>query len=475
MPPARLSVLSQEQRLAIHAASLRILERTGMEVPVAEARALLADAGGRVEGERVRIPERLVQQALASLQPVTLHDRLGRPVMPLAEGRVTFGALVDTFYVVDGHSRRVRPFVLDDQAWLARLLDGLPRIDWVQVVGQAHDVPEALQTQLAFARTIGATTKPILVYPYDRRGLLDLLELAYLVAGGEAAFRARPFVFCASVPAAPLSGTVYNLELLLTCAERGVPVVYYSCPAMGGNSPADLAGTLALANADWLAGLVIHQLKQPGAPFCTAGFTVQLMDMRTTLWAYCAPESQMAYAAVADLAHGYGLPAFGLEANCDTPRLDAQAGVEMASNCLWGLLSGVELVHNTGMIGGGKLVAGEGFVLANEVIDYVSRAVEMPEFSAARLMEAVDLIDAVGPHAEYVSLEHTLEHFKSFWYPGVFDRSNFDPRGGQTPDALADRLHARAQQIVSEHEPEALQPGLADELRAIEAGWRSRA
>jgi trimethylamine:corrinoid methyltransferase-like protein len=99
----------------------------------------------------------------------------------------------------------------------------------------------------------------------------------------------------------------------------------------------------------------------------------------------------------------------------------------------------------------------------------------MPDFSAARLTEAVDLIDAVGPHAEYVSLEHTLAHFRSFWYPGVFDRSNFDPRGGQTPDALADRLHARAQQIVSEHEPQALQPKLADELRAIEAAWRSRA
>jgi trimethylamine--corrinoid protein Co-methyltransferase len=474
MTCARLSVLPSDRRQAIHEASLRLLNRTGVHVPLAEARTLLGDAGARVEDERVRIPERLVEQAFASLKPVTLYDRLGRAVMPLAEGRVTFGALVDTFYVLDAQSQRVRPFVLEDQAPLAHLLDGLPGIDWVQVVGQAHDVPEALQTQLALVRTVGATSKPILVYPYDRRGLLDVLDVAYLVAGGETAFRARPFVFCASVPGAPLSGTVYNLELLLTCAERGVPVVYYNCPAMGGNSPADLIGTLVLANADWLAGLVIHQLKQPGAPFCSAGFTIQLMDMRTTNWAYCAPESQMAYAAVADLAHGYGLPAFGLEANCDTPRLDAQAGVEMASNCLWGMLSGVELVHNAGMIGGGKLVAAEAFVLADEVIGYAAGAVRIPDVSADGLSQAIDLIDRVGPHGEYVSLEHTLEHFRSFWYPAVFDRSNFDARGGLSPGTLMDRLHERAQQVATQHTPEALPSELSVEIHALEAIWRRR-
>ncbi len=44
--PQWLSVLSDEQLRAIHAASLEVLAHTGCIVPVAEARELLAGAGG---------------------------------------------------------------------------------------------------------------------------------------------------------------------------------------------------------------------------------------------------------------------------------------------------------------------------------------------------------------------------------------------------------------------------------------------
>jgi trimethylamine---corrinoid protein Co-methyltransferase len=110
------------------------------------------------------------------------------------------------------------------------------------------------------------------------------------------------------VPSAPLVQVDYNLDILLACAEHAVPVVYHPHPALGGNCPCNIPGTLVLANADRLAGLTIHQLKRPGAPFCSAGFTEQLMDMRTTLWSYAALEMLTAYAAVADLAHWYGMP-----------------------------------------------------------------------------------------------------------------------------------------------------------------------
>jgi trimethylamine--corrinoid protein Co-methyltransferase len=90
-----LSVLSEEQLEAIHAASLEVLWQTGCVVPLPEARELLASAGARVEGECAYIPPEAVERALSTVRPVTLFNRLGEPVMPLAEGRVNFGALVD--------------------------------------------------------------------------------------------------------------------------------------------------------------------------------------------------------------------------------------------------------------------------------------------------------------------------------------------------------------------------------------------
>ena len=106
-------------------------------------------------------------------------------MLPLSEGRVTFGALSDTFYLLDLPSGHARNFLRADQGTSARLLDALPSIDWIQCVGQAHDVPEGLQTQLAVLETVRHSSKPILAYPYDRQGVLDLVELSRIVSGSE--------------------------------------------------------------------------------------------------------------------------------------------------------------------------------------------------------------------------------------------------------------------------------------------------
>ena len=470
----RLQVLSDRERQDLHAASLHLLESVGVHVPVDDVRVLLGEAGARVSGEQVRLSADLVERCLAGVKPVTLYDRSGSPVLPLSEGRVTFGALSDTFYLLDLPSGRARSFLRADQGRSARLLDALPSIDWIQCVGQAHDVPEGLQTQLAVLETVRHSSKPILAYPYDRQGVLDLVELSRIVSGREDVRCARPWLFVACVPAGPLNASRYNLEILLACADLGVPVLYYDCPAIGGNAPCSLAGTLAMANADWLFGLTVHQLRAPGAPFVSAGFTVQLMDMRTTQWAYCAPESQWAYAAVADLAHGYGLPAFGLEMISDSPRLDAQAGQELAANCLWGCLTGTELVHNTGMIGAGKLVCPEAFVLADEIIGATRAALGSPDLSPQAMSQATALLEASTPGAEYVSQPHTLEHFRDFWYPTVFDRSNFDPLAAMDSAHLAKRLTARSAQLLSDHHPRPMSEGVEAALTELERSWRRR-
>lgn len=469
----RLPILSDRQIEAIHQASLEILGRTGYHVPIREARELLHAAGARVEGERVYIPGELVEQALKSFRPITLYDRSGTPVIDLSEGRVTFGALSDTVHLMDPYQRAVRPFVKDDQRWYANFLDALPNIDWIQCVGQASDVPASLQTQVAFAQCVRNTTKPILAFPYDNAGLLDLIDVAEIVTGSETDRRERPFFCCASVPHAPLRGADFNVELILTCAARGVPLVYYNTPAMGGNSPCSVLATLMLGNADWLAALVIHQLKQPGAPFCCGGFVVQVMDMRSTTWAFSAPEAILTTAAMADLIHWYGIPAFGLEMKYDVFELNAQAGVEYATSCMWAILSGVEMVHNVGNMAG-KVIGPEAVVLADEIISYMRPAVRPIPILPDAVEEAISLIDEVGPFGEYISHEHTLKRFRDFWYPTVLDRSRFDPMSEVQGNRLLDRLNDRARQLISTHTVEPLAEDMLGEVDALERTWYAR-
>ncbi len=251
-------------------------------------------------------------------------------------------------------------------------------------------------------------------------------------------------------------------------------MVYYSCPALGANSPASLAGTLVLGNADWLAGLTIQQLKRPGAPMCTHGFTVQLMDMRTTLWSYSAPEAQLAYGMISDMAHWYGLPAWGLEAQTDTAYLDPQAGVELSATTGWATLTGFEMVHNTGNIGAGKLISAEAMVLADEVVGYCKAFARPQPMSVEVIQQGAALIDQVGPLGEYVSHPHTLDHFRDFWYPRVFSRSNFDPLAISENSGLHKRILAKALELIGTHTPEPLDEARLEELAKLEAGWMAR-
>jgi trimethylamine---corrinoid protein Co-methyltransferase len=432
------------------------------------------EAGARVEGKRVYIPPDLVENAFKSLQPVRLFDRTGKPTSLLNPGHVAFSSISDTFYVLDPYQRAARPFLRSDQKWLASVLDAMPELEYVQVVGQAHDVPDSLQTQVAYVETVQLTTKPILIYPYDRAGLLDVLDILAVIAGSLEDFRIKPFLVCASVPAAPLNGSVYGLELLLTCAEQEIPVLHYACPAIGGNSPASIQGTLVQTNADWLANLTIHQLKKPGAPFATAGFTVQLMDMKTTLWSYCAPETLQAYSAVADLAHWYGLPAWGLEMTSDIPQINAQMGVELMAQCQRAFLSQVEMVHNAGIIGAGKLCAAEAVILANEIISYTRSSMEELKLAPDIIAENIEIIDQVGPKGEHISHQYTLEHFRDFWYPDLFARDRFDPTKELHGPDLAQRLNSRARQIIENHQPTPLPVGVTAEIGAIQDRWYAR-
>ena len=61
---ARFSVFTEEQCEAVFLATLEVVERTGVDISLPEAVALLKQAGARTDGSRVRIPSAMVKEAL---------------------------------------------------------------------------------------------------------------------------------------------------------------------------------------------------------------------------------------------------------------------------------------------------------------------------------------------------------------------------------------------------------------------------
>ncbi|MEI6726871.1 MAG: trimethylamine methyltransferase family protein, partial [Actinomycetes bacterium] len=145
------------------AASDRILEEAGVEVPHAEARDLLAAGGARVEGSRVHIPAAVVNRALATAPASFEVPGRGKGGMVLEEGRTYFGTGPDCLYLHDPLSGERRRAVLDDVRVSAALCDQLDEVDFIMSMALPEDAPITADDLLQFAAMLEGTTKPLVM------------------------------------------------------------------------------------------------------------------------------------------------------------------------------------------------------------------------------------------------------------------------------------------------------------------------
>ena len=111
------------------------------------------------------------------------------------------------------------------------------------------------------------TRKPLVVTAWGLDGLRNLHRMMELVAGDKASLVDRPFVVAFLMAISPLRFPAESLQKLMFCAEHGIPCIWTSgCPAAGATSPIFPAGSLVVALAEFLAGLVLAQLTRPVAP-----------------------------------------------------------------------------------------------------------------------------------------------------------------------------------------------------------------
>lgn len=457
---------------ALHAASLEILERTGVRFFEPEAVELARRAGAPVsEGNRVRFPARLVERALESApRRVVLHDREGNPVMPLEGARTYFGPGSDCLNIVDhrtGERRRAR---LEDVREAARLCDALGNLDFAMSMFLPSDARPDLADRLQFEAMLHNTSKPIVFVTYDMSGCADVIEMAEAVAGGAGALSERPFAACYINVTTGLLHNADALQKLLYLAGKNLPALYIPVVSGGTSGPMTMAGGLALSNAGALAGLALSQWKREGAPCVIPGFGGDALDMRTMVDPYCAPEPRgMAEA----LGHFYDLPIFSLGGSSESKLVDAQAGIEAALSMLIGAMAGGHIFHDIGYLESGLSGSLAQLAICNEIAGWIASFLQPVEISAETL--ALDLIDQAGPDGQFLKLPHTRRHMRERWYPTIFDRDNYPAwlaRGGKT---LTERAADEVGRLLASHRPIPLDEGAARAVAGVVARAAARA
>jgi trimethylamine--corrinoid protein Co-methyltransferase len=222
-----------------------------------------------------------------------------------------------------------------------------------------------------------------------------------------------------------------------------------------------MASGLAMALAEILSSIVIHQFKRPGAPFIF-GAGLHHMDMSSAQICYASPEFQLTKAAIAELGRWYGIPTWGYAGCSDAKVMDEQAALEALLSVVMAKLSGANLVHDVGYIESGLTTSFEMIVLTDELIAMAGHLMKGIQTDDASLM--LDEVHRVGPGGHFLDSEQTLAHFRHFWYPGLLDRRRRPEWLKAGAPSLGERLTARVKEIIKEHRPRPLEP---EKKRAI--------
>jgi len=459
----RLSYLGPAQRRRLHEASLEILERVGVLLQEPRAVELLRRAGAKIAADgRVHIPPKRVEWALsAAPKRILLHDREGRPALPLERGRVFFGPGSDCLYILDHRSGERRPATLRDVKEAAGLADGLPNVDFLMSAFLPSDVAPERANQAQMLAMLEHSAKPILFVTNDFKACRDVVRAAEAVAGGAGALARRPFCGCYINVTAPLRHNAESLQKLLFLAGKGLPTTYTPMVLRGASGPVTGAGATALANAGELVGLVLAQLAREGAPVIHSGGYGDVFDMRTMVGAYAGPES---YGSRSAMAAHYGLPSFGLGGASDSKLPDEQAAAEAALTLLAESLAGVNLVHDLGYLESGKCGSLQMLAVCDELAGWVRRFQRGIEVNEETL--ALATIEELGPEGDFLSSEHTVRHFRENWMPALFDRRHFEGWAAAGARSLGERARERVEQLLAAHRPAPLS---AETRRSIEA------
>ncbi len=447
-------LLTDEKRSAIAAAAFELLERVGVKLTEPEAQALLYGAGAQVEGDRVYIPAHLVEEAIRSAsEGISIYNRDGKLAMRLEWSNYYYGAHTDAPDVLDPFTCRRRPCKEEDVRRNAVLIDALSSISFTTASGLVADRGPEIADRVSLAQCLKNSTKPVLAMPVSLRGLVDCREIAALAVGGEDALRAQPLLIVYSEPVSPLVHPDESVRKLLYCAEHEIPLVYTPYAAMGGTAPLSQAAIIAQMCAESLSGMVVHQLKRRGSPFIFGGMP-SVMDMKTTIFSYGAPEFQLGNSLMAEMAHYFELPNFGTAGTSDSQIFDGQAVAEVTSSCIMAALSGANLVHDIGLLGNATVVMPDMITATDEIIK-MTRLL-LPDVPVNEEALAIDVIRAVGPGGEFVTHSHTQEHFRDVWYSDLLYRGGDKAWNKSGQLTFEQRVNARTRKLIESHRPKLL-------------------
>ena len=453
----RYKPLTGDQVETIHRSALSVLDEIGMsEVPQVVIDQAVA-RGCRVNGNgRLCFPKSFVEDVVAGAgSNFVLHGRAPEHEIEIGGSKVHYGTGGAAVQVLDLESSAYRPSTLADLYDFARLADRLENICWFTRCVVATDVTDNFDLDVNTAYAIAAgTNKPIGTSFSIGKHVGPVVQMFDMIAGGEGAFRKRPFCKVHISPVvSPLRYGEDAVDVMLAAIEHRMPINAIIAAQSGATAPAPPAGMLVQSVAETLAGLVLVNLFEPGYPVIFSNWPF-VIDLRTGAFSGSGGEIAVLNAAAAQMANFYDLPGGVSASMADSKIPDAQAGFEKAITTLATGLAGGNLIYESaGMFASLLGSSFEGFVIDNEMLSLVQRVIRGIEVSEETI--GLDVIrDVVCGPGHFLGHEQTIGAMeRDYYYPSLADRESPEvwEEGGASD--MRERARERAREILGTHYP----------------------
>lgn len=405
-----LNLLTDEQKGEIHEYSLKILFSTGIRVDSSEARKIFRKTGTAIEkNNMIFLSGELIDWAIKTTpSDFTLYNRSGKVAFDIGANhldKTRFGIGVTNTHYQEPGSGKVIKFLRKHMEVSTRLGDVLPNFDVISTIGIPSDVSSDISDLYGALDMYVNTGKPLIILVLKDNTISKVFDLLEHLHGN---ISGKPFVLPYINPVTPLILNDSTVEKMITTIQRGLPVIFSNYSMYGATTPYSSAGTIALLNAELVAGLVLSQLIKEGTNV-VAGSLPAGFDMSTMISTY-TPQSFLMNIACAEMMEYYRIP------HCGTSGSGNGWGPDLlASSALW-------MNHLTSCLGKVGLApfVGSNFdslVFSPTSAVYADRIIKMAKnFASGFLMDeksaVLDEINSVGQGGNFLTSESTLRNYR---------------------------------------------------------------
>ena len=474
MKLSMFQALSQKEIEMIHAASLKVLENTGVQVRSEKVLDLL-EAGGAIVDRASRIckmPAALVEACLAKVpKEFDLYDRNGQKAMTIGDGTPYCASGHNAVFCIDPVTKERRYANVRDVEEFGRISQWCQSIDIVGVPLNPMDVPASSTLLHATKALFETTTKPLFLSTESCDIVCSLIDMMKAVAGTEE-IGSCPNAVIQLSPSSPLFWDASVAEgVVATCRER-IPLVILPEPMSGVSAPYSVAGLLTQHNIELLSGVVISQLAAPGAPIMY-GSSWTTYDMRFSNALIGTPETTLLRIAGCQMARFYNMPSHTTATNTDSNAHDEQHAWESVLSNIAAMNAQNDIVMNSGMFACGLTTSLEQLIMDNEmnlIVRRLMRGIEVTEESIA-----AESMMEVGPGGNFLMEDLTLENLYTdeFHQPTIRMNLQYESwmrAGAPTVDVVAGNM---ARDILAKGNPVPLDSALSSKLSAIIASFEA--